>query len=209
MEPGEAFRRDVSRETRERLNIYEALLRRWQRRVNLVSNASLATLWTRHFLDSAQLAPLLATDPESRIVDVGSGAGFPGMVLAILDRRRRVSLVEANARRCAFLAEVAAATETTVSVVEGRLEAPAVRERLAPAGTVVARACAPLVDLLEIVFPLLDSRTSCIFPKGQRYRAELKAAQQRWAFAFEAIPSVTDAEARILRIGDVERRQRD
>ena len=209
MEPGEAFRCDVSRETRERLDIYEALLRRWQRRVNLVSNASLAALWTRHFLDSAQLAPLLAADPEAHIVDVGSGPGFPGMVLAILDRRRRVSLVEANARRCAFLAEVAAATGTAVSVIEGRLEAPEVRERLVPAGTVVARACAPLVDLLELVFPLLDSQTSCIFPKGRRYRAELEAARKRWAFAFEAVPSVTDAEARILRIGDVERRQRD
>lgn len=209
MGPGEAFRRDVSRETRERFDIYEALLHRWQRRVNLVSKTSLTALWTRHFLDSAQLAPLLAADPEGHIVDVGSGAGFPGMVLAILDRRHRVSLVEANARRCDFLAEVADATGTAVSVIEGRIETPAVRERLAPASAVVARACAPLVDLLELVFPLLDSRTSCIFPKGRRYRAELEVARRRWAFAFQSVPSVTDEAARILRIGDVERRQRN
>ena len=87
MEPGEAFRRDVSRETRERLEIYEDLLRRRQRRTNLVSAASLDALWTRHFLDSAQLAPLLADDETGHTVDVGSGAGFPGMVLAILERQ--------------------------------------------------------------------------------------------------------------------------
>ncbi len=208
MEPGEAFRRDVSRETREQLEIYEALLLRWQKRANLVSEASLTRLWTRHFLDSAQLGPLLACDSDTHIVDIGSGAGFPGLVLAILDRSRRISLVEANAKRCAFLREVAHATGSAVSVIEGRLETPAVQARLAPAGRVVARACAPLRDLLDLVFPILDSHTYCIFPKGRRYHTELEAARRRWAFRVEILPSVTDAEARILRISDVERLHR-
>ena len=208
MEPGEAFRRDVSRETRERLEIYETLLRQRQRRTNLVSAASLPALWTRHFLDSAQLAPLLADDPAGHTVDVGSGAGFPGMVLAIVDGSRRVSLVEANGKRCAFLRDVADATGTQVSVIEGRLEAPDVRSALAPAGTIVARACAPLVDLLGMVFPVLDSHTYCIFPKGRRYRSELEAARRRWDFGADIVPSQTAAEARILRISDVERRRR-
>ena len=208
MEPGEAFRRDVSRETRERLEIYESLLRQRQRRTNLVSAASLPALWTRHFLDSAQLAPLLADDPVGHTVDVGSGAGFPGMVLAILDGSRRVSLVEANGKRCAFLREVAAATGTRVSVIEGRLEASDVRAALPPAGTIVARACAPLVDLLGLVFPVLDSHTYCIFPKGRRYRSELDEARRRWDFGADIVPSQTAAEARILRISDVERRRR-
>ncbi len=208
MEPGEAFRRDVSRETRERLEIYETLLRQRQRRVNLVSAASLPALWTRHFLDSAQLAPLLADDSVGHTVDVGSGAGFPGMVLAILDTDRRVSLVEANGKRCAFLREVAAATGTEVSVIEGRLEAPEVRAALSPAGTIVARACAPLVDLLGLVFPVLDSHTYCIFPKGRRYRSELEEARCRWDFGADIVPSQTAAEARILRISDVQRRCR-
>ncbi len=207
MEPGEAFRRDVSRETRERLEIYEALLRRRQRRTNLVSSASLAELWTRHFLDSAQLAPLLAPDAAGRTVDVGSGAGFPGMVLAILDAERRVSLVEANARRCAFLREVADATGTRVAVIEGRVEDAAVRATLAPAGTIVARACAPLDELLGLVFPVLETHTYCIFPKGRRYRSELDAARARWDFRADIVPSRTAAEARILRISDVERRR--
>ena len=208
MEPGEAFRRDVSRETRERLEIYETLLRQRQRRTNLVSAASLPALWTRHFLDSAQLAPLLTDDPAGHTVDVGSGAGFPGMVLAILDNSRRVSLVEANGKRCAFLRDVADATGTRVSVIEGRLEAPDVRSALAPAGTIVARACAPLVDLLGLVFPVLDSHTYCIFPKGRRYRSELETARRRWDFGADIVPSQTAAEARILRISDVERRRR-
>ena len=208
MEPGEAFRRDVSRETRERLEIYETLLRQRQRHTNLVSAASLPALWTRHFLDSAQLAPLLADDPMGHTVDVGSGAGFPGMVLAILDADRRVSLVEANGKRCAFLREVADATGTQVSVIEGRFEAPDVQTALGPAGTIVARACAPLVDLLSLVFPVLDFNTYCIFPKGRRYRSELENARRRWDFGVDIVPSQTAAEARILRISDVERRRR-
>ena len=207
MEPGEAFRRDVSRETRERLEIYEALLRRRQQRTNLVSTASLPALWTRHFLDSAQLAPLLADDPSGHTVDVGSGAGFPGMVLAIMDGARRFSLVEANGKRCAFLRDVADATGTRVSVIEGRLEAPEVRSALSPAGTVVARACAPLAQLLGLVFPVLETHTYCIFPKGRRYRTELEEARLRWDFRAEIVPSRTAAEARILRISHVERRR--
>ena len=208
MEPGEAFRRDVSRETRERLEIYEALLRRRQQRTNLVSAASLTALWTRHFLDSAQLAPLLADDETGHTVDVGSGAGFPGMVLAILEPDRRVSLVEANGKRCAFLREVADATGTRVSVIEGRFEAPEVQTRLRPAGSIVARACAPLVDLLGLVFPVLETHTYCIFPKGRRYRSELDEARRRWKFGVNTVPSRTASQARILRISDVERCRR-
>ena len=207
MEPGEAFRRDVSRETRERLEIYEALLRRRQRRTNLVSAATLPALWTRHFLDSAQLAPLLAHDRSGHTVDVGSGAGFPGMVLAIMDDARRYSLVEANGKRCAFLREVADATGTDARVIEGRLEDQRVQAALGPAGTIVARACAPLSQLLGLVFPVLQPHTYCIFPKGRRYRSELDEARRRWNFQAEIVPSRTAAEARILRISDVERRR--
>ena len=95
-----------------------------------------------------------------------------------------------------------------VSVVEGRFEAPDVQAALSPAGTIVARACAPLVDLLGLVFPVLDSHTYCIFPKGRRYRSELEEARRRWDFGADIVPSQTAAEARILRISDVERRRR-
>ena len=207
MEPGQAFRRDVSRETRERLDIYEALLRRRQRRTNLVSAASLPALWTRHFFDSAQLAPLLGDDATGHTVDIGSGAGFPGMVLAILDGGRRVTLVEANGKRCAFLREVAVATGTQVSVIEGRVESADVQAALKPAGTIVARACAPLVELLGLVFPVLEPHTYCIFPKGRRFRSELEAARLKWDIRADIVPSRTAAEARILKISDVKRRR--
>ena len=151
--------------------------------------------------------PLLADDATGHTVDVGSGAGFPGMVLAIMQRDRHVTLVEANGKRCAFLREVAVATGTAVSVIEGRLEAPELQAALAPAGTIVARACAPLVELLGFVFPVLEPHTYCIFPKGRRYRSELEEARRRWDFRADIVPSRTAAEARILRISDVERRR--
>ena len=130
------------------------------------------------------------------------------MVLAILDGDRRVSLVEANGKRCVFLREVAAATGTQVSVIEGRLEDKTVQAALAPAGTIVARACAPLAELLSLVFPVLEPHTYCIFPKGRRYRSELDDARRRWDFRVDIVPSQTAAEARILRISDVKRRGR-
>ena len=205
MDPGAAFRRDVSRETRARLERYEAILLHWQRRMNLISETSVGAVWTRHFLDSAQLAPLLPADADAHIVDAGSGAGFPGMVLGILERRR-ISLVEANAKRCAFLREVARATDAGVAVVRGRLEAPALRARLAPVDTVVARACAPLDALLGLVFHMLQPHTYCIFPKGRTYPMELEAAQRGWTFEVDILPSRTDPEARILRLRHVARR---
>ena len=95
----------------------------------------------------------------------------------------------------------------TSPVIEGRLETPEVQAALAPAGTIVARACAPLVELLGLVFSVLEPHTYCIFPKGRRYRSELKEARRRWDFRTETVPSRTAAEARILRISDVERRR--
>ena len=122
-------------------------------------------------------------------------------------RPPRFTLVEANGKRCAFLREVADATGTAVSVIEGRLEAAEVQAVLTPAGTIVARACAPLVELLGLVFPVLKPHTYCIFPKGRRYRSELEEARRRWDFRADIVPSRTAAEARILRISDVERRR--
>ena len=206
MEPGEAFRRDVSRETRERLDIYESLLRRRQQRTNLVSAASLPALWTRHFLDSAQLAPLLADDATGHTVDVGSGAGFPGMVLAIMQRPPRHS-GQANGKRCAFLREVAVATGTAVSVIEGPARgagasggARAGRHDRSPRVRAVgriARSCFPCVGTPYILY----------IPEGAPLPGELEEARGRWDFRADIVPSRTAAEARILRISDVERRR--
>src|SRR5512132_2616021 len=147
----------------ERLSAYLAILERWQRRINLVGAGTLADPWRRHFLDSAQLAPLLPSD-RPRLIDLGSGAGFPGLVLAILTPVR-VRLVESDARKCAFLSEVARMTGAQVEIENARIES------LAPAAceVVSARALAPLRKLLEYAGRLLASNGSCLFLKGRTW----------------------------------------
>ena len=130
------------------------------------------------------------------------------MVLAILDRERRVVLVEANAKRCAFLHEVAAATGTAVSVIEGRLEDPAVQARLAPCGTVVAPRLRAAGRPARSCFPCASIPYMLYIPEGTAlHRSELEAARRRWDFRADIVPSRTAAEARILRLSDVERRR--
>ncbi len=204
----EEFRAEtgVSRETCTRLAAYGALLERWQARINLVSRATLSDLWRRHFLDSIQLTELVPTGAR-RLVDVGSGAGFPGMVLAIAGLSG-VTLVESHARRCAFLREVARETGTDVAVVNGRIEDAAVYRALTASGApdvIVARGCANLSRLLHLVFDLLDNHTCCIFPKGKAYRAELEAARRDWSFEIECHPSASNDDGTILRLHHVAR----
>jgi 16S rRNA (guanine527-N7)-methyltransferase len=198
----EAFRRatDVSRETLERLTAYAALLGKWQRSVNLVSASTLPDLWRRHFLDSAQLAPLLPGASPSRCLDMGAGAGFPGMVLAVMGAGSW-TLVEADGKKIAFLREVARVTGTSVTLLQQRLET---LHGLA-LDVVTARACAPLPRLLDYAAPLLAPGGQALFLKGREAAAELAAARGAWTFEAELLPSVTDPEARIVRMRNVRR----
>ena len=189
----------VSRETRERLNTYADLLRKWQRSINLVGPRTLDDLWNRHFTDSAQLLPLIP--PTSRVlVDFGSGAGFPGLVLAILGVAE-VHLIESDQRKATFLREVARATGTPVTVHAKRIEQVAP----VPADVVSARALAPLGDLLGFAAPFLHSDSLCLFPKGQMAEDELTAASKTWNINVDRIQSVTDPSATILRVSQVSR----
>jgi len=189
----------VSRETRERLNTYADLLRKWQRSINLVGPRTLDDLWNRHFTDSAQLLPLIP--PASHVlVDFGSGAGFPGLVLAILGVTQ-VHLIESDQRKATFLREVARATGTPVTVHAKRIEQVAPF----PADVVSARALAPLVDLLGFVAPFLHPNSLCLFPKGQMAEDELTAASMTWNINVDRIQSVTDPSATILRLSQVSR----
>ena len=196
---------DVSRETLARLALYADLLRRWNRAINLVGRSSLEDLWRRHFLDSAQLLPLLPDPPAGAprtLVDLGSGAGFPGLVLAILGAGD-VHLIESNRRKAAFLREVARQTGTAVTVHEQRIEA------VGPiaADVVTARACAPLDRLLGHASRFLGvggagGRVSgrCLFLKGKGVEEELTEALNRWTLSLERSPSVTDPAGTILNI---------
>ncbi len=189
----------VSRETRERLDLYADLLRKWQRSINLVGPRTIDDLWNRHFTDSAQLLPLIP--PASRVlVDFGSGAGFPGLVLAILGVAE-VHLIESDQRKATFLREVARATGTPVTVHAKRIEQVAPF----PADVVSARALAPLGDLLGFAAPFLHPDSLCLFPKGQMAEDELTAASRTWNINVDRIQSVTDPSATILRISQVSR----
>ncbi len=152
----------VSRETLARLEAYADLLTRWSARINLVGRDTLADLWRRHFLDSAQLRPFVPDGAQS-LIDLGSGAGFPGLVLAILGVPG-VELVEADSRKAAFLREAARVTEANVTIRPCRIAAVPAH----PVDVVTARALAPLDRLLDLAQPFLGPDTMCLFPKGER-----------------------------------------
>lgn len=188
-------RTNVSRETLERLDRYADLLDRWHKMMSLVSGASLQDMWRRHFFDSAQLFNLLPANP-SPLVDLGSGAGFPGLVLAIMGVPN-VTLIESSRKKCSFLQEVARETDTEVEIFAGRIEQFRAPE---PARTITARALAPLDKLLELAEPLLAPGGQYLFMKGARAEEELTVAQKKWHIEVERIRSLSDDQATILRI---------
>ncbi len=189
----------VSRETRDRLTAYEAVLRKWQPKINLVGPSTLPDLWRRHFLDSAQLLPLL---PEGArvLVDLGSGAGFPGLVLAILGVPE-VHLVESDSRKAAFLREAARVAGVSVTVHNKRIETVTG----IAADVVTARALAPLSDLLSWSFPFLGARGTGLFLKGQTLDDELTAAAKSWTLRCERFDSRSDPTGTILRVNGIDR----
>ena len=187
---------NVSYETREKLRVYAAELRRWQTIKSLVGPGTIDEIWTRHFADSLQLATL-ATGKVW--VDLGSGAGFPGLVLAICRPETFVHLIESDGRKCAFLRHVAHAVSASVKVWDARIESAL--PRLDPRPEVVtARALAPLHRLLGYSEQLLMSGATALFPKGRDFQAELTQAAESWRFDAEAIPSCVDPDSRILRV---------
>lgn len=184
----------------DRLGAYADLLRTWQRRINLVGKATLDDLWRRHMLDSAQLKAIIPSHTET-LLDLGSGAGFPGLVLAILGVRG-VHLVESDARKCAFLQEAARITGASVKIHRCRIEA------LEPfaVDVITARACAPLPKLLDLVEPFLSISTICVFPKGRTAEEELTDLQKNWMIKTSRIRSLTDPFAQILKLEVIRRR---
>jgi len=202
----EDFQREtgVSRETMARLERYAATLERWNPKINLVARDSLAMLWRRHMLDSAQLYPLL-TERVRTILDVGSGAGFPGLVLACLGVPK-THLIESDKRKAVFLAEAARLTapelKDSVTIHAARIEAMAPF----PVDAVVARAVAPVRQLLGMVEPFLGPGAQCLFLKGKQADAELTDAAKDWTMTVETVPSRSDPSGTILRLSDVCRR---
>jgi 16S rRNA (guanine527-N7)-methyltransferase len=184
------------------LTRYADLLVKWQRAINLVSAKSLTDLWRRHMLDSAQLYPMIPPGART-LVDLGSGAGFPGLVLAILARGESrdlaVHLIESDHRKAAFLREVSRETDARAVIHAGRIET------VAPfaADVVTARALAPLDRLLVLARPFIGPQTICLFPKGQDVVSELTEATKGRSIRVERSPSRSDPAATILRLTEI------
>lgn len=189
----------VSRETMARLDLIVDLLIHWQKTINLVAPASLPDLWTRHMDDSLQLLDLV---PQTPLIwaDLGSGGGFPGLVVAAVLAERtgsQVHLVESDTRKAAFLREASRRAGLPASIHPQRIEQAAAR--LAPGTQVVsARALAPLPRLLDLAAPFLAEGALGIFPKGKDVESELTAARKGWTLDAELRPSRSDPDARVL-----------
>jgi 16S rRNA (guanine527-N7)-methyltransferase len=195
--------RSVSRETLDRLRLFDTLLRRWTARVNLIAAATVDQVWTRHILDSAQLFDL--SPANGHWVDLGSGGGFPGLVIAIIAAAERPSLattlVESDLRKGAFLATVARETGLRTSILTERIESlPDLQ-----ADVLSARALAPLPRLLDLSARHMKPGATALFPKGARHDAEIRDALANWRFSYKKHPSLTDPSATILALTGVSR----
>jgi len=188
---------DVPRETELRLQIYRDLLLRWNVRINLIGRSDMPHLWHRHILDSLQLARLIPSG-TARLIDLWSGAGFPGLVLAIATGVN-VDLIESDQRKAAFLREAARETSAPATVHAVRIEAA----QIPPAPAVVARALAPLPRLLELAHRFLAPGAFALFPKGAEADRELTEAEATWNMRVERFASQTDAEATIFKLSEV------
>lgn len=194
---------DVSRETFERLQRYSDALAKWQKAKNLVANSTLEDRWRRHFLDSAQLYPLLRSRFGNRplsVLDIGSGAGFPGLVLAIMGIGH-VQLVESNGRKCVFMNQVARETQTDVLIQNERIEAL----KAASVDVVTSRACAKIVQLLEWAEPFLSPTSEMWLLKGEGAEEELTDASASWNMKTERFESQSSSDGVILRLYDIKR----
>ncbi len=190
----------VSPETEARLAVYVELLGRWRKITNLISEASFAEVWTRHIADSAQL---LALAPQARRwVDMGSGAGFPGMVIAIQLADvpgARVHCLESDQRKCAFLREVARATGAPAQIHAARIESIDPMS-LSPVDAVTARAFAPLPRVLEFAKVWIEQGAVGVFPRGRTAEAQLESAAAAPDLTIDLVASKLDPEAAILRV---------
>ncbi len=195
----------VSRETLARLDRYVALLLQRQRTINLIAPSTVPQVWTRHVADSLQL---LALAPAARVwADIGSGGGFPGIVLACAladSAGAQVHLVESTRKKAAFLAEAAQALEIPATIHPIRAEEFA-RTFVGPLDAITARAVAPLPELLGLLAPLMKPGVVAVLPKGRDVEKELTAASKYWKMAYTMVPSRTSVEARILTVRSLAR----
>lgn len=190
----------ISNENFERLVVYVDLLKKWQNKMNLVGKNSLFDVWSRHILDSTQLSKFI-TPRMMAIADIGTGAGFPGMVLAIIKQKkdREIHLIESNQRKCAFLREASLATQAGVFIHNERVESITDLS----VDLAVSRAVASVEKLLEFSNFILKKDGQCLFLKGKKWRDELTQAQLKWMMNETIIQSLTDKTGKILKLKEI------
>ena len=197
-----AFDLGVSRETIDRLKVFEKLVLKWSKTINLISKGDQHRIWERHIVDSLQIYPLLPKNIEN-YVDFGSGGGFPGFVLSILlnaaDLQTSIHLVESDKRKSAFLRTVNRELSLNVRVYSSRIEGL----KLQQVDVITARAVAPLDILLRLSSLHVNKNTICFFPKGKNWKKEVKKAQKQWKFDLEVIKSKTQVGAVVLKMGSI------
>lgn len=192
---------NVSRETHERLEAFSALVEKWTTKINLISKASVPHLWNRHIIDSAQVFDV--APKAGHWVDIGSGGGFPGIVIAILAQGAvtplKMTLIESDQRKCAFLRTAFRELSLDGTVICGRIEEVPPQS----ADILSARALSDLSKLLEFADRHLDPKGVGLFPKGESWQKEHAAAQANWTYHLEAVPSTTNSAAAVLKIKDI------
>ena len=197
----------VSRETQNELMLYHQLLIDWQQKFNLVSKSSLDDAWKRHFEDSAQLVKFIPQSAQT-MIDFGSGAGFPALVVAMMLKGRtpylNVSMVESIRKKTLYLNAVAEATNTNVEVINDRIENLPSKKY----DVITSRAMTSLKDLLGYAYRFCHKNTVCIFPKGKSYAEELAEAHKFWRFKCVIEQSEVSAEGKILIINNISKKGR-
>ncbi|MCV6599139.1 MAG: 16S rRNA (guanine(527)-N(7))-methyltransferase RsmG [Alphaproteobacteria bacterium] len=187
--------KNVSCETLKKLKKYEALLKKWQKAINLVSKNTIENAWERHILDSLQLIDYLPKDKDVSIVDLGSGGGFPPLVLAIAGYTN-VSAIESDERKCLFMAEVAKQTETKINIINKRIE----KVNNLKADIITSRALAKIDLLLNLSKNITKKETKYLFLKGKTAEEEIKKAQEQFDFQAQTFKSMTSNEAKVVKI---------
>jgi 16S rRNA (guanine527-N7)-methyltransferase len=199
-----AIAKIVSRETLDLLNEYAAFLTKWQAAINLVSRSSLSEMWSRHFLDSAQIFQY-RPEAATRWLDIGSGGGFPGMVCAVMAKDvapdLRFSFVESDIRKCVFLRAVARELGIKADVISDRIETATPQT----ADILTARALAPLARLCEFATRHMKPDGTAFFLKGERFEAEVVEARDNWMMDLTTLPSETSLVGKILKVRNIQR----
>ena len=194
---------NVSRETIQKLEQFIVLVRKWTKSINLIAPSTSDNIWNRHILDSAQILKL-APKGWKNWIDIGSGGGFPGLVIAIMDENQRpMTLIESDQRKCLFLNTVRRELDLNVTICHERIETAEVK----PSDILSARALAPLTELLTFSQTLLSPSGTALFPKGASYKEELDRASMDWHFDVMTHPSLTSPDSRILELSGIQKRE--